>query len=74
MSIQFLEYKNRIWCDVIRMNVGYVILGRPWLFDLDVTIHGQSNLCSFVFNRKKIHLNHLAPKSVGSQQAKKIMK
>jgi len=56
------------------MNVGYVILGRPWLFDLDVTIHGQSNLCSFVFNRKKIHLNHLAPKSVGSQQAKKIMK
>ncbi|XP_035551749.1 uncharacterized protein LOC118349905 [Juglans regia] len=64
VPIQFLEYKDRIWCDVIPMDVGHVILGRPWLFDLDVTIHGRSNSCSFVFNGKKIHLNPLPPKPV----------
>ncbi|XP_035551732.1 uncharacterized protein LOC118349895 [Juglans regia] len=74
VPIQFLEYKDRIWCDVIPMDVGHVILGRPWLFDLDVTIHGRSNSYSFVFNGKKIHLNPLPPKPVGSQQTKKIVK
>ncbi|KAG6725272.1 hypothetical protein I3842_02G025100 [Carya illinoinensis] len=73
VPIQFLEYKEHIWCDVIPMDVGHVILGRPWLFDLDVTIHGCSNSCSFVYNGKKIRLNHLPPKPVGSQQAKKIV-
>ena len=29
-----------ILCDVIPMDVGHVILGRPWLYDLDVTIFG----------------------------------
>ncbi|XP_022889497.1 uncharacterized protein LOC111405037 [Olea europaea var. sylvestris] len=73
VPIQFLEYKDHIWCDVIPMDVGYVILGRPWLFDLDVTIYGRSNSCSFVFNGKKIHLNPLPPKLVDSKQAKKIV-
>ncbi|KAF5470834.1 hypothetical protein F2P56_011322 [Juglans regia] len=62
VPIQFLEYKDHIWCDVIPMDVGHVILGRPWLFNLDVTIHGRSNSYSFVFNGKKIHLNPLPPK------------
>ncbi|KAF5463711.1 hypothetical protein F2P56_013855 [Juglans regia] len=73
VPIQFLEYKDRIWCDVIPIDVGHVILGRPWLFNLDVTIHGRSNSCFFVFNGKKIHLNPLRSKPVGSQQAKKIV-
>ncbi|KAG2717127.1 hypothetical protein I3760_03G158600 [Carya illinoinensis] len=73
VPLQFLEYKEHIWCDVIPMDVSHVILGWPWLFDLDVTIHGCSNSCSFVFNGKKIHLNPLPPKPVGSQQAKKIV-
>jgi hypothetical protein len=36
--IKILDYHDEIWCDVIPMNVGHVILGRPWLYDLDVTI------------------------------------
>lgn len=71
VPIQFLEYKDHIWCDVIPMDVGHVILGRPWLFDLDVTIYGRSNSCSFVFNGKKIHLNPLPPRPVGSHETKK---
>jgi len=32
------------------MDVGYIILGRPWLYDLDVTIY--LNVCSFVHDEK----------------------
>ncbi|XP_022867746.1 uncharacterized protein LOC111387423 [Olea europaea var. sylvestris] len=71
VHIQFLEYKDHIWCDVISMDVGHIILGRPWLFDLDVTIYGRSNSCSFMFNGKKIHLNPLPPKPASSLEAKK---
>ncbi|XP_022841848.1 uncharacterized protein LOC111365525 [Olea europaea var. sylvestris] len=70
VPIQFLEYKDHIWCDVISMDVRHIILGRPWLFDLDVTIYGRSN-CSFVFNGKKIHLNPLPPKPAGPLETKK---
>ncbi|XP_022887753.1 uncharacterized protein LOC111403469 [Olea europaea var. sylvestris] len=71
VPIQFLEYKDHIWCNVISMDVGHIILGRSWLFDLDVTIYGRSNSCSFVFNGKKIHLNPLSPRPVSSLETKK---
>ena len=56
-SIPHLQVE--IWCDVIPMDVGHIILGRHWLHDLDVTLHGQSNSCSFMFEGKKIVLNPL---------------
>ena len=33
VPIEFTVYKDKIWCDVITMNVGQIILGIPWLFD-----------------------------------------
>jgi hypothetical protein len=36
------------------MNVGHIILGRSWLYNLDVTIFGRSNSCSFIFHGKQI--------------------
>lgn len=47
VPIQILDYKDEI--DVFPMNVGHILLGRPWLFDLDVTIYGHSKSCSFKF-------------------------
>ena len=44
------------------MNVGYVILGRPWLYDRDVTIYGWSNMCQFEYEEKKIKLLSREPK------------
>jgi len=38
------------------MDVGQIILGRPWLYDNDVTIHGRSNMCQFEYEGKKIKL------------------
>jgi len=45
-----------MWFDILPMNVGHIILGRPWLFDLDVTIYGRTNQCSFVHNSKKVKI------------------
>ena len=36
--MQLLDYHDEICCDVILMDVGYAIFGRPWIYDLDVTI------------------------------------
>jgi len=38
VRIQLQSYQERIWCDVLPMGVSSIILGRPWLFDHDVTI------------------------------------
>ena len=46
------------------MDVGHIILGRPWLYDLDVTLHERFNSCSFLFEGKKIVLNPLKPKPI----------
>jgi len=56
-------YNEKIWCDVITMDVGQVILVRSWLFDKDVTIHGRSNMCQFEHEGKKIKLLPLRPKA-----------
>ena len=64
VPLQFLTYKVEIWCDVIPMDVGHIILGRPWIYALDVTLHRRSNSCSFVFEGKKIVLNPLKPKPI----------
>jgi len=42
--IQFAMYSNKYWCDVVTMDVGHIILGWPWLYDMDVTIYGRHYL------------------------------
>ena len=54
--IKLLDYYNEIWCDVISMDVGYIILSRLWIYKLDFTIFSQSNLCSFTFKGRKSNL------------------
>ena len=70
VPLQFLTYKAEIWCDVIPMDVGHIILGRSWLYNLAVTHHVRSNSCSFMFEGKKIVLNPLQPKPI--DMSKKI--
>ena len=74
VPLQFLTYKVEIWCDVIPMDVGYTILGRPWVYDLDVTLHGQSNSCLFMFEGKKIVLNPLKPKPIDMSKKTEALK
>ena len=72
VSLQFLTYKAKIWCNVIPLDVGHIILGRSCLYDLDVTLHGRSNSCSFVFEGKKIILNPLKPKPLDISKKTKV--
>ena len=44
------------------MDTGSIILGRPWLYDLDVTLYGRSNSCTFVYKSQKIRINPIEPK------------
>lgn len=59
LPLEVLSYKDNIWWDVIPMDVGHIILGRPWLYDNDVTTYGHSNIWSFKFNGKTITLKPL---------------
>ena len=59
---------------MIPIDVGHIILGRPWLYDLDVTLHGRSNSSSFVFEGKKIVLNPLKAKAIDMSKKKEVAK
>ena len=45
------------------MDVGSIILGRPWLFDADVTIYGKSNTCVFLHEEKRYRIQPTEPKN-----------
>jgi len=50
------------------MYVGHIILERLWLFNLDVTIYGRTNYCSFVHNGKKVKILSYQPKPPTSKK------
>ncbi|GAV90160.1 hypothetical protein CFOL_v3_33569 [Cephalotus follicularis] len=40
------DYDKRVYCDELPMDVAHVLLGRPWLYDLDVINHGgRKHIC-----------------------------
>ncbi|XP_038680918.1 uncharacterized protein LOC119981846 [Tripterygium wilfordii] len=47
-------YSDEVLCDVLEMDVGHILLGRPWQFDVDVTYKGRANVYLFNWNGKKI--------------------
>ena len=64
VPVQFATYKDKIWCDVLAMGtMGHVILRRPWLFDLDVTLREKSNTCTFTYEGQRIKLIPSQPKT-----------
>ena len=48
--------------------MGQVILGRPWLFDKNVTIYNRSNMCQYEHESKQIKLLPLETQDWQSQQ------
>ncbi|PKA57506.1 hypothetical protein AXF42_Ash020750 [Apostasia shenzhenica] len=62
VPISFNSYQEDIWCDVLLIEVGSVILGRPWLYDLDVTLFGRSNSCAFKYKGDSIVIGPSPPR------------
>ena len=53
VPIQRSSYLDRLWCDIVEMDVAHILLGWPWLYDLDVTNFGRSNTYGFKINGKR---------------------
>ena len=73
VSIQMGDYKDEIYCDVLPMDVAHVLLGRPWLYDLNVTNFAKDNIYSFKYKGKNIILRHAKPKGcIGKCEISKL--
>ncbi|XP_078442908.1 uncharacterized protein LOC144712482 [Wolffia australiana] len=53
VPLRVAGYCKEVWCDILPMGVGSVLLGRPWLYDLDVAQYGRANRCVFYFRGNK---------------------
>ncbi|XP_010529072.1 PREDICTED: uncharacterized protein LOC104806049 [Tarenaya hassleriana] len=58
------RYHDEVMCDVVPMQAGHMLLGRPWQFDREVTHDGRANQYSLVHNKKKVVLAPLSPSQV----------
>jgi len=50
--IHMFSYQDRVWCDIYDMDAAYILLGRLWLYNLDVINFDRSNIYKFKFNGK----------------------
>ncbi|KAG7530867.1 Zinc finger CCHC-type [Arabidopsis thaliana x Arabidopsis arenosa] len=62
------SYEDRILCDVLPMDAGHILLGRPWQSDRRVIHDGFTNRYSFMFKGKKTTLIPLTPQEVCKDQ------
>lgn len=67
-------YHERVWCDVLPMDVAKILLGRPWIYDHDVTHYGKNNTYVFRHNGKTMTLMPIRPKEVTSGKTKEAPK
>ncbi|XP_020094893.1 uncharacterized protein LOC109714604 [Ananas comosus] len=64
VPLNFATYRDQVWCDVLPMDVGHILLGRPWWYDHDVTHYGRQNTYTFTHDKKKIVLRPHRPKPI----------
>ena len=70
VSFSIGRYKDEVFCDVVPMHAGHILLGRPWQFDKKVNHDGFKNMHSFVKGNKTITLVLLTPQQVYEDQMK----
>lgn len=50
------KYKDEVWWDESPMDVGHVLLGRPWVYERDVTYRGKATTYSLMKDGSEITL------------------
>ena len=70
ISFRIGKYEDEVLSDVISMQVGHLLLGRPWQFDRKVKHDGFTNKYSFVHNQRTITLVPLTPSQVYEDQVR----
>ncbi|WP_240450277.1 retropepsin-like aspartic protease, partial [Streptomyces sp. S1] len=68
VSFRIGRYEDEVLCDVVPMQAGHLLLGRPWQFDRRVKHDGFTNKYSLVHNQTTITLVPLTPKQVYEDQ------
>ena len=53
VPLRVAGYSATVWCDVLPMGVGSILLGRPWLYNFDVAQYRRANCCVFYFRGNK---------------------
>ncbi|RDX76646.1 hypothetical protein CR513_43340, partial [Mucuna pruriens] len=54
------NYKDEVLRDVVLMEAGHILLGRPWQLDRKVTHKEYTNCLPFIYNETKITLTPLS--------------
>ncbi|XP_024014507.1 uncharacterized protein LOC112088457 [Eutrema salsugineum] len=70
VPISIGRYEDEVVCDVLPMEVGHLLLGRPWQFDKKAIHDGFSNKHTFEHQGRKIVLAPLSPHEVYLDQVK----
>ena len=66
------NYQDKLWFDVLPIDVCHLILGRPWLYDRKVMHNGYLNTYSLTKDGKKIILAPLTPSQLTTKSSIKI--
>ena len=70
VSFNIGKYEDEVLCDVVLMQVGHLLLGRPWKFDRKVKHDGFTNKYSFMHNQRTVTLVPLTPSQVYKDQVR----
>ena len=62
------NYKEKVLCDVVPMDVCHILLGRPWQIDKKTMHNGLTNKITFTHREKKFVLYPLSPSQVIQEQ------
>ncbi|XP_024007247.1 uncharacterized protein LOC112083452, partial [Eutrema salsugineum] len=58
------KYTDQVVCDVVPMQAGHLLIGRPWQFYKETLHNGRTNYYTFTHNNKKHNLAPLTPQEV----------
>ncbi|KAL1204567.1 RNA-directed DNA polymerase-like protein [Cardamine amara subsp. amara] len=62
------KYTDQVVCDVVPMQAGHLLLGRPWQFDKEALHNGRTNFYTFMHKDKRHSLAPLTPQEVFEMQ------
>jgi len=61
-------YKDEVYCDIVPMKVGHILLGRPWKFDRKIIYNGLTNDITLTHLGTKYVLHPQTPSQVAKDQ------
>ena len=70
VSFSIGKYEDEVLCDVVPMQAGHLLSGRPWQFDRKVKHDGFTNKYLFMHNQRTVTLVPLTPSQIYEDQVR----